>query len=191
MSFISIKHVRWVAIGLVAAGLILFLGALCRFPAYARQLPLPLLPNDRWTAEAAKTALASLGWTAQTYMWWRLGFVVVTAVFYCGLGIFILLRRSTDPFALLLALSLVVFGTAATDVPYILAQWGAIGARAAYGLSVLSYGMLIFLITLFPNGRFVPSWTRSIVILGTALMIYAAFLQQHILLAPRPPPLSP
>jgi hypothetical protein len=178
---------RLIVIAIVAACLILFVGALLLFPAYARQMSPAILPNARWTTDAAMAALASLGWTPDTYMLVRLAFVVITAVLYCGLGLFILLRRSTDPFALLLALSMVLFGVASTDVPYVVAQMGVIGERAAYGLSVLAYGLLIFVVLLFPDGRFVPRWTRWIGIAGAALVIYELFFE------PRPtrPPAAP
>ena len=187
MTATRIKQVRWVVISVVAACLIGFIGALLLFPDYVRQLPPTVLPNGSWTTEAAQAALRSLGWTAHTYMLWRMGLVLVTAVFYCGLGLFVLLRRPTDPFALLLALSMVLFGTAATDAPYVLAQWGPVGERLAYGLTTLAYGLLIFLTVLFPDGRFVPRWTRWIGVAGGALMVYAVFGAPH----PTRPPAAP
>ncbi|MCA9934217.1 MAG: hypothetical protein KC415_09850, partial [Anaerolineales bacterium] len=164
-----------------------FIGMLLLFPGYAQQLPPTVLPNGNWTTETAQAALHSLGWSAHTYMLWRMGLVLVTAVFYCGLGLFVLLRRPDDPFALLLALSMVFFGAWATDAPQVLAQWGAGGERLAYGLSTLAYGLLIFLTVLFPDGRFVPRWTRWIGILGTAVMVYAVFGVPH----PTRPPAAP
>ena len=187
MTATRIKQVRWVVMGVVAACLIGFIGALLLFPDYARQLPPTVLPNGSWTTEAAQAALRSLGWTAHTYMLWRMGLVLVTAVFYCGLGLFVLLRRPADPFALLLALSMVLFGTAATDAPYVLAQWGPVGERLAYGLTTLAYGLLIFLTILFPDGRFVPRWTRWMGVAGGVLMVYAVFGVPH----PTRPPAAP
>ncbi len=192
-----VKLLRLVVIILVAACLVMFGGALLLFPAYVRQMPPSMLPNAHWTTEAAMAALASLGWTPDTYMYVRLAFVVITAVLYCGLGLVILLRRSSDPFALLLALSMVVFGVASFDAPYVVAQTGVVGdlgspvlgvgGRVAYGLSVVAQGLLLFTVLLFPDGRFVPRWTRWIGIAGAALVIYVLFFE------PRPsrPPAAP
>jgi hypothetical protein len=187
MPVIHVKQLKLIAIAIVAACLALFVGALPLFPAYARQMPPWILPNARWTTEAAMAALASLGWTPDTYVLVRLAFVVVTALLYCGSGLFILLRRSTDSFALLLALSLVVFGVASTDAPYVVARMGVMGERVAYGLSVIAYGLLMFVIPLFPDGRFTPRWTRWIGIAGVALVTYVLFFE------PRPtrPPAAP
>ena len=180
------RWLRWIAIGTVVACLLFLVGTLPLFPAYARQLPPAILPNVRWTTAAAQAALASLGWSANVYVAWRLGFVVVTAVLYLGLSLLLLLRRRDDPMALLFTIGLALFGIAANDLPYVLEQWGALGWRLAYGLSVLAYGLLLFLVVLFPNGRFVPRWTRWIGIVGAVLLIYAAFIDPN----PTRPPAS-
>ena len=187
MSVPHVQRMRLVAIAIMAACLALFVGALLLFPAYARQMPPSILPNARWTTEAAMAALTSLGWTPDTYMLVRLAFVVVTAVLYCGLGLFILLRCPADPFALLLAVSMVLFGVASTDAPYVAAQIGVVGERAAYGLSVLANGLLLFIVLLFPDGRFVPRWMRWIGIAGAGLVIHGAFFELH----PTRPPAAP
>jgi hypothetical protein len=186
---IRMMKARWLraaALGTVAACLLFLAGALLLFPAYARQLPAPILPNARWTTAAALAALAELGWTADFYMLWRLSFVVITAVFYIGPALLLLARRRDDPVALLFAVSLTLFGVGATDLPYVLGQWGAPGERLAYGLGALAYGLLIFLAALFPNGRFAPRWTRWIGVGGAALLIYAIFLVPNPTRPPAP-----
>lgn len=172
--------------GTVAACLLFLVGTLPLFPAYARQLPAAILPNGRWTTAAAQAALASLGWSANVYVAWRLGFVVITAVLYLGLSLLLLLRRRDDPMALLFTIGLALFGIAAADLPYVLEQWGVLGERLAYGLSVLAYGLLMFLVVLFPNGRFVPRWTRWIGIVGVVLVVYAAFIVPNPTRPPAP-----
>lgn len=160
--------------------------ALWQFPGYAREMPPWVLPNGRWTTPAAQAAVASLGWATETYVGWRLGFVLVTAVFYVALGLFVLWRRRDDPFALLFALTLVLFGIGAMDLPFVLAQFGRWGDRMAYGLAGLAYGLLNFLVFVFPDGRFVPRQMRWVGGAAVLFILYAAFLQPQPTRPPAP-----
>lgn len=183
---VQVKRLRVIVMVVIAACLFFCVWALWQFPAYARQLPPRILPNGDWTTAAALDALASLGWTVETYLLWRLGFVLVTAVFYIGLGLFVLVRCGDDTFALLFALSLVLFGVGTSDLPFVLEQWGAWGDRLAYGLATVSFGLLMFLVFLFPDGRFVPRQMRWVGVAAGLFTIYAGFFQPHPTRPPAP-----
>lgn len=186
ISVVRSGYWRALVIALIAACLLFGIWALWQFPAYAQQMPPRILPNGNWTTAAARQALVSLGWTVETYLWWRMGFILVTAVFHIGLGLFILWRRSQDPFSLLFALALVVFGIGSADLPFVLTQWGPWGDRLAYGLATTAYGLLILLAFVFPDGRFVPRQMRWAGVAGGALLVYAAFLQPQPTRPPAP-----
>lgn len=173
----DMSGLRALVIAAIAACLLFGLWALWQFPTYAQQMPPRILPNGSWTTTAARAALSSLGWTVETYLWWRLGFISLTAVFYIGLGLFVLRRCRRDRFGLLFALSLVLFGVGSNDLPFVLEQWGYWGDRLAYGLAALAYGLLNFLVFLFPDGRFVPRQMRWVGAVTGLFIVYVGFLQ--------------
>lgn len=179
-------RLRALVMALIAVCLVFGGWALWQFPAYARQMPPRILPNGNWSTAVALQALESLDWTVETYMLWRIGYIGVTAVFYVGLGLFLLWRSHHDPFALLFAQCLVLFGIASADLPFVLAQWGPWGDRLAYGLASLAQGQLIFLVFLFPDGRFVPRQMRWLSGVALAILIYAIFLHPNPTRPPDP-----
>ncbi len=149
-------------------------------------MPPRILPNGNWTTAVALQALESLDWTVETYMLWRMGYIGVTLVFYVSLGLFLLWRSHDDPFTLLFAQCLVLFGVASADLPFVLAQWGPWGDRLAYGLASLAQGQLIFLVFLFPDGRFVPRQMRWLSGVALAILVYAIFLHPNPTRPPDP-----
>lgn len=186
MISVRLQRLRLIGIVVIAACLLFGAWALWQFPAYARQLPPRILPNSSWTTAEALTALADLGWSVETYVRWRLGFVGVTAVFYIVLGLFIFVRGRRDAFALLFGPALVLFGIGTADLPFILAQWGFWGDRLAYGLAAVSFGYLMLLVFVFPNGRFNPRSMRWVGFLGLLFIFYAGFLQPQPTRPPAP-----
>jgi hypothetical protein len=84
---------------------------------------------------------------------------------WCGVGAIIFWRRPDDWMAVFTSLCLILFGTfTLDDVPLVLAErysnlWLPVHLMAFFGS--VSFLLLFFL---FPNGRFVPRWTRWILI---------------------------
>jgi hypothetical protein len=123
------------------------------------------------------------------YATYLLSIIVASAIAWVAVGASIFWRRSDDWMALFTSLSLIVFGTFsvyASD-PAVLA-----GQNIAVWLPIRLLGflgsasMLLFFF-LFPDGRFVPRWTRWMVVFwatfqmghycfpGTLLDIYRSF----------------
>ena len=176
ISSVWFNRFRILVIGLIAICLLFFVWTLWHFPAYARELPVRILPNANWTAATALSALSGLGWSVDTFVGIRVAFVLITAVFYISLGIFVFIKAQDEWFALLFAFSLVLFGIGTADLPFVLAQWGPVGDRLAYGIAAISYGLPMFLVVLFPDGRFVPDIMRWVGLVAALFILYAGFL---------------
>ena len=102
-----------------------------------------------------------------------------TVVAYGAVGAVLFWRKSTEPMALFCAFMLVLFGGVAlpkilldTLASTSLAWFVLIGTLAVLGQS----GFLIFFF-LFPNGRFVPRWTRWVALCIILYWVYTEFSQ--------------
>jgi len=116
---------------------------------------------DRLTPEQLR-AFENLGLTSEFYAAYTVAVPVVTMLVFTAIATVIFWRRSEDRMALFGAFMLVVFGGAAltSGTPQALA-----GAHPTllFPVRLLDYlGQVAFCIFfyVFPNGRFVPRWTR-------------------------------
>ena len=115
-------------------------------------------------SENVSDALAELGISAGAYALYNVALDTMFVSVFATVAIVIFWRRSSDPIALLVATMLVVWGP--LNGLFVLAPSateGMHGLLPAVSRSVLTYvgyitWMLFFY--LFPNGRFVPRWTR-------------------------------
>jgi signal transduction histidine kinase len=136
-------------------------------PGYAQFLTVctqAVCRNQQATPELVR-ALHSAGLSLQFYALYLMTLAAVVVLIFCALGAIIAWRRSRDWMALLVSLTLVIIGTATfTDYQK---------QAAAYPLTQVPGDLLQFLLNtlpflvgyLFPNGRFVPRWTRWLALL--------------------------
>ncbi len=122
---------------------------------------------------------ASVGeWLGSTYgQWWLLiALDMLLALAFVGVGVVIVLRRSVDWFVLAVSSALMLYGVTTTaavnrlwydSTPWVaLVNWLQLASTAS--VPVLAY--------LFPDGRFVPRWTRWLALLWGVWAIAAATL---------------
>ena len=113
-----------------------------------------------------RTNLKAAGISIDLFARYELSMGVISAIVCSMVSVVIFWRRSDDWMALLTSLGLVAFGVFfRTDGPTALGQqypavWLPVNLLAFFG----SMSFMLF-IYLFPNGRFVPRWTRWIPIL--------------------------
>jgi hypothetical protein len=135
-----------------------------------------LAPAD--VAELRRLGL-SLGFPAA----YTLGLDVGTLVFYTVLAALILWRRSTDRMAVFCAYMLVLFGSATytglLDIG--LRVTSPIWFWLVGGLELLAQVSVPIFFLLFPNGRFVPRWTRWAVLVYVAYEVWYVFLSSAYL----------
>jgi hypothetical protein len=116
---------------------------------------------DQVTPEGAR-ALREVGLSGRSY---AISNVVIDKVFqlvWFAVGVLIFCRRSDDRMALLTSLFLVTFGTVTVDPT---AANSLVSSQAAWwlpirGVQVLGSVCVVLFFLLFPDGRFVPRWTR-------------------------------
>ncbi len=161
-------HGRWLMFArvgwfvLVVPALAVFVASL---PAYIAQLQSvcngTACAAGQLTPQIVET-LRNLGLSIDSYVAISIAFTVVAALVWFMVGGVIFWRRSNDWMALMVALMLVLFGTD-TTLTTVTGSHSAWQFPAQF-LDYLSYTMLIFVILLFPNGRFVPHWTWLLII---------------------------
>ncbi len=97
----------------------------------------------------------------------NIALLTVLAPLWIAVGLVIFWRRSDDWMALFVALFLVLLGTNFSPESYVLPI--AVGLTSPLGLLCTGVEALVFscvplFFALFPNGRFVPGWTRWMVL---------------------------
>ncbi len=105
-------------------------------------------------------------------------FVVVEAAFMAvsfAIGAAIFWRRSDDRMALLVSLMLITFGAGLT-VPYPLLDLPFLWKALAEAVSFIGVTLLALFLYLFPNGRFVPRWTRWLAVAWIGFMVHVTFI---------------
>ena len=170
-------RVAWVAIAVLAVGL--FIAAL---PYDFRELQRVCTGDDcqsdvQLTPEDAE-ALEDMGLSLAFYARYFLALVILLVIAFTLIPALIFWRRSDDWMAMFVSLTLVLFGTSLPNVMELLEE-----AQPAVELLVdfvfyLAFISIPLLFLLFPDGRFVPRWTRFIglgVILA-ALISFTAFI---------------
>jgi hypothetical protein len=111
--------------------------------------------------ESAKT-LQALGLSTTGYAIMSLLLAGIYALAYYAVALLIVLRKSDDWMAMLVGLMLVMQGTnnTATVLQNSLSIWSVL----SNGVNYLATVLLALVFALFPNGRFVPHWTRWLMI---------------------------
>ncbi|HSH83251.1 MAG TPA: hypothetical protein VLA19_32355 [Herpetosiphonaceae bacterium] len=125
----------------------------------------------RQLGEGEQATLARNGLSAHVYAWYVTGCEVLAVVVCAVVGLFIFVRSSRDWMAMLGSLTVMLLGicnnTYLLDLAFAQPTWQV---PVALVLTVGGLAFILFLY-LFPDGRFVPSWTRWL-----TLILVPAFL---------------
>jgi hypothetical protein len=140
-----------------------------------------IVPDYSQRIESARDAdrLGSFGgWelTPQLYALYGTGITVSTGLVFFIIGTIIFARRSDSWMPLFVSFALVLEGTQSGGILYSLEHVHESLAWLAGVLDAMSSVALVSLFFVFPNGRFVPRWTRWIVVLVVMFAISDAFL---------------
>jgi len=160
---LMLARTAWAVIAVTALGL----WVITIPPGYAQFLKVctPSVCQFQQATPELVRALHSAGLSLQFYALYLMTLSVVAVLSFCAIGAIIAWRRSRDWMALLVSLTLVIIGTA------IFTQYQQLAA--AYPITQVPGDLLQFLLNilpflvgyLFPNGRFVPRWTRWLALL--------------------------
>jgi hypothetical protein len=110
---------------------------------------------------ASALAIQNLGFSIGTFATFTVALTIVSAFICFAFGAVIFWRKSDDWMALLVALGVVALGTASLSsvIQSSHSTWQAL----AIVMNVLGHGVFFLACSLFPNGRYVPRWTRWLV----------------------------
>jgi hypothetical protein len=131
--------------------------------------PIQLLARDARALQADGFAIEPAGLYLVTVS-------MIATLVYVALGVVIFWRRSNDWMAWFASLMLITFGGAASSgsmqaLPAVAPEW-AVPVR---GLGLVGQVTFLTFFYLFPNGRFVPRWTRWLAVLWAAVWIARLF----------------
>lgn len=117
-----------------------------------------------------RAGLAMIGFPAWLYVLIRFCSQMAVALSFMATGALIFWRRSDDRGALLVSLQLLLFGTLfALPLNYApLSSWVTLAGE-------LIFTSFFFSCYWFPNGRFVPGWTRWLLVVWIASVVGGAF----------------
>lgn len=118
-------------------------------------------------------ALHEMGLSAGFFAAYIVAAVMTAALVYCAVAAVIFWRRSNDKMALFSSFALLTFGSTASSIPQAAthpAFW-----FPAYFLYYIGQVSFVVFFYLFPDGRFVPRWTRWLAIVAALLFVPRAF----------------
>jgi hypothetical protein len=102
---------------------------------------------------------------------------IVFAAVFVVIGLVIAWRRSSDGYTLAVSLGLILYGITSTLAAQVLQQAESGWGWLAHFLSMASTASVPILAYMFPDGRFVPRWTRWLALLWGALGLAATFIR--------------
>jgi hypothetical protein len=135
-----------------------------------------LFEGEFWTPEAVRAAAVGLGVSPALPAWSWLGIEIVSLLGFGISGLFLYWRKP-DYFGAYLAAALVLIGTRITGpVSFALAEIIPGWESWLNFLSLLAFLAFASLLYLFPTGRFVPAWSRWLLILTVIYGTVTTFL---------------
>ena len=137
-------------------------------PGFAQQLTVctqSLCQNQQATPDMVR-ALQSAGLSLQFYALYLTTLSIITVSTFLAIAVIIAWRKSRDWMSLLVSLTLVIVGTVTfTDYQQLAAAYHPIMLLPGVLLQFLLSTLPLLVGYLFPNGRFVPRWTRWLALL--------------------------
>jgi hypothetical protein len=165
----NIAVTQMVCITLVLLSLALFVAGLP--VVYDEFRTLAIFDNSAFDRSEVRTNLSQIGLSTDFYA----GFYVAVGAIYVltcyATATIIFLRRPTEPIALFAVVTLAVHGaTTSGSIDALGMLHPLLGALSSF-LGMLGYAFLLMFFYLFPDGRFVPRWTRWAAVISVAYAI--------------------
>src|SRR5688572_15330475 len=118
--------------------------------------------------------LAQLGISARFYAIYHIGLEIAFAAVFLVIAFIIFLRKYQDWVALFLSYMLLLFGMASHPIVHIMEALAATQLQwmpAVRFLTYLTWLCVFLFFLLFPDGKFVPRWTRYFAIFCALILI--------------------
>ena len=137
-------------------------------------------------APAEARVLGDLGVSLDAYAAYVFALDLVVAFGFCAVGAVIFWRKSREPGALFVSFALMVFGLTWPDTFDSAVHHPLWGNLAAF-LTQLGLASLFVFFFIFPDGRFVPRWSRWVVLLFFVTPVLYVLFPHSILVEPPMP----
>jgi hypothetical protein len=141
----------------------------------------PCVAGQRVLVEAR--ALRDLGVSLDVYAAYVFALDLVVAFGFCSVGAVIFWRKSREPGALFVSFALMVFGLTWPDT-FDSALHHPVWGNLAGFLTQLGLTSLFVFFFVFPDGRFVPRWSRWVVLLLFVMPVLYVLFPHSILVEP-------
>ncbi len=164
---IWLRLARLIALAFMLFCVFLFVVGVAAFNEFAALNP-DLFTVYSWSAEEMAGVLGRLGLSFNLWLQLYQLIAILSAVIFCSVGGLIFIRKRDDWFSLYVAVWMVMFGTIVTTQMNAAAWWYPSLANVIFQIGGLPWPMLFLLFYLFPDGHFVPRWTRWV---GLAIVI--------------------
>lgn len=151
---------RGVWLALAGLALWLFIAAVPFHGQHPHVLCENIMCGGSQTVSQVTQQLHEIGLTRDFFTTYTLVIESIFALVYFIIAALIFWRKSDDLMALLLAAFLITFALAFIDIPHVLGQASPWLHWLSAGIGLLGVITLPLCFYLFPNGRFVPRWTR-------------------------------
>ena len=137
---------------------------------------------------AVRIGMEQIGIPAGVYAGLGVAFTSLLVAVFVGVGVVLFWRKSNDPAALFFSLTLVTFGVIWPNTLDDLIRDYPVLSLPDQVLSAFGLGAFFFLFYIFPDGRFVPRWTRPIAVAWAGFIAFAglfpgSLVPQGVLLA--------
>ncbi len=172
--FYLIQPARWLLLTLAVSTFSLALVGTALYPAYATTHPEVLAPTVAWTTEATLASLENLGWSAAAFSLFYVLPFLLTLMTSGTMAIIILLRKADQWFGLFAAF---VFILAAQGSEMFLPLFSRVpGIESWYEFTIsVNWQVFFAFMLVFPDGKFVPRWTRWAFLGWSALILWSLF----------------
>jgi hypothetical protein len=161
--WLPLARVAWIVVAVLAVGLFI-VGIPAEFGLLQIPCPAVRCPTGQLSPSGLH-ALEGLGLSLDSFAAYSVAMDVLFAAVCTVVALLIFWRRSDDRMGLLVSLALLTFGTATFvfTMEAVAARHPAweIPTSFLHFLGAASFGLFLYL---FPDGRFVPRWTRWVVL---------------------------
>jgi hypothetical protein len=157
--WLVLARIAWVVITLLATGL--FVASLPPYFAYLHMLNTASAYGPQ-LAPSDVQELQRLGLSLDFYAWFYIGMIAIILLVCVFVGVVLFWRASSDRMALLASLSLVLFPIALeTQIVGTLPPAWTLPSESVAFVGNVCLGLFFYL---FPSGRFIPRWTRWLMV---------------------------
>lgn len=116
-------------------------------------------------------ATEEIGLSRSYYVPYVITLEVVVALAFFAAALLIFWRAFDDPVAILVAITLLSYGTGQTGFTYTLVDLHPVWGWIVHILGAVGELLSLVIFYVFPDGRFVPRWTRPLTLLYTAWVL--------------------